>query len=201
MRRRIAFVSVIVLIALSFQEAAAAKGVSEAKMTWDGLATPIAIGPGASTGGATSLIRDTGVMPAMWLETPNPMLDAAPTDDLGPAITITWTVPGPMQVPDTIVQTIYLYAADGPLVFTPPGQPFFGHERTVGGWFRAPARLTATLQDLGAPSRAALESPSDETAADPWLPIGATLAGIAVVVALARIAARRRVALAATVAT
>jgi hypothetical protein len=193
MRHWILLASFLAVLAfVSAAPPAAAKGPSEAEVTWEGQAVPIRLGLGrGGPPGVDRLGRDTGLMAAMWRETPDPLLDAAPTDDLGSPVTISWTVPGPLPAADTIVQTVYPYAAGGPLVFTEPGQPFFGTEHTVGGWLRAPARLTTTLQDLGAPSRPA--PPSDGGFPVPWVAIGATLGGIALALTAARTVVRRRV--------
>ena len=53
---------------------------------------------------------------------------------------------------DTITQDLYPYAGGGrPVAYTPPGQPYFDGQRTVGGWYRADTDLRAMLVDEGLP--------------------------------------------------
>jgi hypothetical protein len=80
------------------------------------------------------------------------MLAAAPTTELGPRYTITYTLPGPTT--RGLRQDLYPYAAGGSVTYTKPGQPFFDGQRTRGGWYVAPARLKETLVALGLPPTA-----------------------------------------------
>ena len=170
-----------------------AKGPSGGTVEGEGLATPISItqGEGTTTGG--QLIEDVGFFDATFGQIPSHMLDSAPTDDLGPKLTIHWAVPGPNSEDDEIVQVLYPYADGGPVVYTEPGQVFFTTEHTRGGWFRTPAaeRLLTTLHGLGLPSRDALTA-SDAGGGTRWTPIGASLAAVILLVAGFAVALSRR---------
>jgi len=156
---------------------APAKGPSGGELHGGGLDAPIVIGFGEGTPGGDRLIEDVGFFDATFGQIPTRMLDDAPTTDLGPKLTLTWTVPGPTGVDDVIVQDVYPYAEGGPVTYTEPGQPFFGVERTVGGWFRSPARLVDALQELGLPDEGALSGTGDGGRTR-WAPIGASLAAV-----------------------
>jgi hypothetical protein len=156
MRARILLVAVCTLAMLAIPGTALAKGASQARLEGPGLATPITIsgdGEPGSGGRLAEFATQTGLFPAMFAETPNPMSATRPAGGLGPRYVITYTVPsGTGQ--DEIRQDLYPFAAGGPLTYTRPGQRFFGTEATLGGWFRGPATLLATLAKLGVPSRA-----------------------------------------------
>ena len=70
------------------------------------------------------------------------MLAAAPKEELGPKLVITWRLPDGGPAPRSVQQELYLYAEGGPLTYTAPDQPFMGGDRTTGGWFgtRSPSR-------------------------------------------------------------
>jgi hypothetical protein len=74
---------------------------------------------------------------------------------LGPRYTIIYTVPAVTPQPGAqlwrIRQDLYPRAADGPLVYTPPGQQGFGGPLPVTGWLRAGSGLPRTLAQLGIP--------------------------------------------------
>ena len=180
-----------------------AKGPSDAEITGPGIATPIAVGADFLH---ANLIEETGLYAAAFGQEPNPMLATAPRGELGPRFTIAWSLPwsdgGPTTV-EQIDQDVYPYAAGGPVLYTAPGQTFYGSERTRGGWFRAPATLVARLQTLGVPELAAItppaprapEAPRAEATANaglPLLPIGASLGLVFVATALILILRRRR---------
>ena len=52
-----------------------------------------------------------------------------------------------------IRQDLYPRAADGPLIYTPPGQSGFGQALQATGWLRGGPQLTRTLAHLGASPR------------------------------------------------
>ncbi len=131
------------------------------------------------------------------------LVPEAPTDDVGLALTVEWTMYNAMPAnPDyapRVIQTLYPHAAGGPLVHTDGGQRYFAQEVTKAGWFRAPDRLTVTLEALGVENDVRLPEPApdpasaaavpsvpaaDRSAAGPALSVAALLAvvaGVAVV--------------------
>jgi hypothetical protein len=140
---------VIALVVLAWPGVAHAKGPESATIEADNLTNPIAIsGPEGGGSDFWKLVEQSGFLPALFGQIPDPMLDAAPTDELGAALVVTWQLPSPANTTDVIRQTLYPNAAGGPLTYTEPGQPFFGSERSRGGWFRAPAELTATIERI-----------------------------------------------------
>jgi hypothetical protein len=149
----------IVAAALLLPAAAFAKGPSEAVVTGPGIDDDggIAI---TLMGDGADLTNSSGFFPAAFGQSPDPML-ASPPDgtQLGPKYTIHYTVPGPSGSEDTIVQDVYPYADPTPLTYTPPGQKFFGSQRTHGGWFVSSIGLRNVLVHAGLPA----ESPVADT--------------------------------------
>jgi hypothetical protein len=196
--KKLLFVPVLALV---FAAPALAKGPSEAEVTGPGIkggaihlgsSQPGDPGPGTPLG---DLVDKTGFFPAMFGQTPDPMLRSKPRGSLGPKYTITYRVPAPGGT-DTIRQDLYPYAAQGPLTYTKPGQEFFGSERTHGGWFQAPATLKSDLVDRGLPASAPSAGGSTD---DGFWPLStaltATLAaalGLALVAAGSIVLMRRR---------
>jgi len=145
--------------------AALAKGASAATIDGSGPG-----GPGNGPNGPITLRGDgelgtgtdlgtlaelAGLFPAMFGQSPDPMLHAAPAGPLGPHYTITWTVPEGDGAATLIRQDLYPYAAGGPLTYTKPGQRVFG-QGTRGGWYPASDSLRLNLISLGLPDRPAL---------------------------------------------
>jgi hypothetical protein len=109
-----------------------------------------------------TLAEDLGVWEAM--DTDATLAAEAPTDHLGPALTVVWTMydATPGQPPDPqITQTLYPFAGGGALVHTAPGQRIFADEM-VGGWFRAPERLVDSLARAGVEPDVLLPEPKPE---------------------------------------
>ena len=100
------------------------------------------------------LVESGGFFAAAFGQTPNPMLDERPEGALGPKYTIQYRVPGPNNEDDTLVQDVYPYAQPTAVTYMRPGQPFFGTERTRGGWFVGGAELKAVLVEAGLPATA-----------------------------------------------
>jgi hypothetical protein len=191
----------VLAFALVFAAPAFAKGPESARVEGPGLkggaitfgtAQPGDPEPGTPLG---DLVEKTGFFPAMFGQTPDPMLSSKPRGSLGPKYTITYRVPGPGRT-DTIRQDLYPYAAQGPLTYMKPGQAFFSSERTHGGWFRTPATLKSDLVDRGLPASAPGTGGSTD---DGFWPLStaltATLAaalGLALVAAGSIILMRRR---------
>ncbi len=182
---------------------AGAKGADGVTISGVGVPTPISVAADHPGEDLALLGEEAGFFPAVFSQTPDPMLSAPPTAALGPKLVMRWHVPSGESTADTISQDVYPYAEGGPLTYTAPGQTVFGTS-APGGWFRAPTGLVTTLTRLGVPDRVALVSaaaipaaaPSPAPSADlprtsvPWLPVGAaTIAVLAGVVMLTR---RRR---------
>jgi hypothetical protein len=142
--------------------AALAKGPSAATIEGSGPGGPgngpkgpITLRGDGELGSGTVLgtfVELAGFFPALFRQSPDPMLDAAPTKRLGPHYTITWKVPEGDGTAAKIRQDLYPYAAGGPLTYTKPGQQVFG-EGARGGWFRASDELRLELISLGLPKR------------------------------------------------
>jgi len=205
--RMLGVLSGAVVLVLAMAGPAGAKGVSQGEITGAGIDKPIVLGPG--TGGDVERVaEDLGAFAAAFRQEPNPMLAESPTDDLGPKLTITWTVPDGEGKPATITQDLYLYAADGPLTFTAE-QALWPGQDVLSGWFRADDDVVATLVGLGVPDRSTLEaagparvdaaaagarSSSGGDSGRPWLlvPVGAILAVVTIVGTRALAGRRRR---------
>jgi hypothetical protein len=121
-------------------------------------------GPGGPDGGITiagygenpgtplgDLTMQSGLIPAMFGQEPNPMLPGRPKGDLGPKYTITYTVPGPNNEIFRIRQDVYPYATPSPVTYVEPGQKIFD-AGTRGGWFQAGPELKETLVSAGLPA-------------------------------------------------
>jgi hypothetical protein len=180
--KRLSFV-LAVLAALALPAAAAAKGPDHASISGPGLTKPVVLGGnGEATGTALGqLAMLAGFFPAAFQESPDPMLDRAPTKQLGPKYRVRYRVPGPDNRTFWIDAELYPYAKGGALTHTKPGQRIFGMQ-TRGGWFPGGTRLRLALLHAGLPARAPSGSSASGTNA-------AFVAGIAVPGALALAAA------------
>jgi hypothetical protein len=195
------------LVLLAGAGPAAAKGPSSGEISGPGIDEPIVLEPEPESDGAM-LGDELGFFAAAFQQQPDPMLADAPTDDLGPKLTITWTVPDGEGTPATITQDLYLYAAGGPLTFTPE-QSLWPGQDVQGGWFRAPDDVVATLVGLGVPGRADLEQAappddiearaaaatrSDTGSGDPWplLPVAGGILAVVTIAGGGLLAGRRR---------
>jgi hypothetical protein len=119
--------------------------------------------PGSGTALA-NLADRSGLFPAMFGQSPNPMRAEAPTTRLGPRYVITWTIPDGAATAKRVRQDVYPYAAGGPVTYMKPGQPVFDQE-TFGGWFRATDSLRRQLIALGLPRKPPLAEPAGASAA------------------------------------
>jgi hypothetical protein len=145
---------------------ATAKGPTAARITGPGLSGPILLsGVGESGDGSPMAVLtvEGGFFPATFGESPDPMLPTKPSGELGPRYTVLYTVPGPTDKA-YIRQSLFPYVDGGPILYTPPNQPFFDGERTRGGWFRATTRLKAALVHAGLPETAPATGSSAEEA-------------------------------------
>jgi hypothetical protein len=156
----------LAIAALAVPATAAAKGPSGASI--DGPGT----GGGINLSGSLEAGTDfgdfttwTGFFPAVFRQTPDPMLDARPEGDLGPKYTVTYTVPGPNGETWKIEQDLYPYVKRGPITYMKPGQEIFETEGTRGGWYSAEIALTDLLVKLGLPATPPTTSTADDAAA------------------------------------
>lgn len=78
-----------------------------------------------------------------------------PTDALGPRYTARFITRLPQGIPE-VVQHLYPFAAEGPLIYTPPGQEAIGlRNRTApSGWFTLRRKLLNELEARGLPETA-----------------------------------------------
>lgn len=130
------------------------KGPSEAAIDIPGGPAIRFTGYGESSGTSLGdLTQQAGFFEAAFGQEPSPMLPSRPKGNLGPRYTITYTVPAGSGVADRIRQSLYPYAATGPVTYMQPGQKLFGEE-TPGGWFQADRQLKQLLVATGLPARA-----------------------------------------------
>jgi hypothetical protein len=152
--KRLSFVLVL-LAALALPVTAAAKGPDQASISGPGLGKTIVLG-GSGESMQTALGQVAmlaGFFPAAFQESPDPMLDRAPTKQLGPKYRIHYRVPGPNNQTFRIDADLYPYAKGGALTYTQPGQRIFGmHAR--GGWFLGGTQLRLALVHEGLPAHA-----------------------------------------------
>ncbi|MGH9119947.1 MAG: hypothetical protein ACRD0A_19390 [Acidimicrobiales bacterium] len=185
-------------------------GVAQAKVVpssgtieGEGLGRPIDIdGTNGTTSGSGDqffrLVEQAGFFAATMGLVPDPMMEEAPTTDLGPALIVTWHVEEHGVGEGTLHQTIYPDAAGGPLTHTPPGQEYFDGMTAPGGWFRAPAGIVGSLTALGVRVDELVETgPPPATGGAPspwpWVALALAAAGSAGAAYGAVIGARRRV--------
>ena len=196
--RRIVFLACLVsLAAVVIPTAALAKGASEATIVGPGLSAPIELGGSGEPGSGGELgdiAMSAGFFPAVFAQTPDPMLDERPEGSLGPKYTVTYVMPGPDNQRSELVQDIYPYAQPDPVTYTEPGQRYWTTERTRGGWYVATFEpLREQLVAAGLPATRPAVGGSDGDGF-PWILVG-TLGGVAVLLAAAVLAAlhgRRR---------
>jgi hypothetical protein len=174
MKHRVLVFAVLVAgTLLAAPTTALAKGASAATISADGsgggrLDRPITLRGNGEPGSGTDLgnLADlAGLFPAMF-EGDSSMLAEAPTKRLGPRYTITWTIPDGDGTDRRVVQSVWPYAAGGPVTYVKAGQPVLG-DRTRGGWFRATDSLRQNLVALGLPKQAALTEPAATPAPAP----------------------------------
>ena len=191
MKRLVVLFAAVALGAALVTSSALAKGASEATITGPGLGEGITLAGEGQVGGEQlmQLAEADGFFPAVFLRSPNPMLSTRPQGQLGLRYTIIYTMPGPEGV-DELRQDLYPYATPSPVTYVKPGQPFFGTEKTVGGWFVAAATLKDELVAVGLPD----DPPADVGGSRvPWA-VGAVAAVVAAlgVAGVAVLRSRRR---------
>ena len=92
---------------------ALAKGPSQATVTGPGLAEAIVL---AGLGDSSALTEQAGFFPAVFGQTPSPMIKR-PAGKLGPRYTIHYVVPGGNTKPYRITQYLYPYATGGAVTY------------------------------------------------------------------------------------
>src|SRR5688500_17892002 len=96
------------LTALVLPAAATAKGPNEATITGPGLDKAITItGPEEEGSELMTFAEQAGFFPAVFAQTPDPMLPERPKGSLGPKYSIEYNVPGPEGESYTIHQDLY----------------------------------------------------------------------------------------------
>jgi hypothetical protein len=125
--------------------------------------------PGSGTNLA-NLAKAAGMWALLFEDGPGGELTAAPaTANRGPRYTITWIFPNGAGTEDKVGQSVWPYAAGGPLTFMASGQPVLG-ATTKGGWFQAGDDLRQSLIALGLPSREPLTTTSPAATTAPATP-------------------------------
>ena len=164
--------------------AAFAKGPSEASISGPGLDKTITL---AGMGDSSDLTQDAGFFPAVFGQSPDPMLPGKPAGKLGPKFTIRYIVPGGNSTSFRLTQELYPYATGGALTYMKPGQAIFG-ATTNGGWYRGGDALERTLAKVGLPVTAPRADNSGWGPFPTWLVV---VAGVLVLVAASALAVRR----------
>ena len=178
-------------LALALAAPAAAKGPDQATITGPGLDGPIVLG-GDAEANTSSLfgrfVDDTGFVPGVFRQTPDPMLDDKPTAMLGRRYIIVYRVPDGNGGAATVRQELYPDAVGGAVTYMRPGQRIFGGDHaTRGGWFVSKySGLEATLDELGLPRRSDAQTETHRSLR--WLPLA--FAGLLLPAAF--VAVRRR---------
>jgi hypothetical protein len=174
-----AVLAVLVTLVVAGATPAGAKGATGGTIDGEGIDDAIAV--------PADLSGESGLYELIWETDGATRLAAAPTDDLGPRLVITWMLMGPNgDVP--IEQEVYPYAASGPVTYVAPGQPMWESARTLGGWATAPQGLVMRLEALGV-SRSAAVAGGGGTE---WAPIGASVMAMAALGIGVTLLSRRR---------
>jgi hypothetical protein len=204
MRRRALAILVLALLLAAVPTAAQAKGASAATISGGGPGGlpggPIELKGDGEPGAGTDLAilaEAAGVFALLWEDGTGAALASAPTTRRGPRYTITWTFPNGAGGEDKVLQSVWPYAAGGPVTFMASGQKVLDGA-TRGGWFRAADNLREQLVTLGLPDRPPLAAPAAPAPATPaptpapsspvwpWVAAGVGLVVVGAAVALAR---------------
>jgi len=175
-QRRVLAMLVLALLLAAVPTAAQAKGASAATISGGGSGGlpggPIDLAGDGEPGSGTdlaNLAEAAGVFALLWEDDgQSGALDAAPaaTGERGPRYTITWTFPNGAGGEDKVRQSVWPYAAGGPVTYMRPGQPVLD-STTKGGWYRSADNLRQTLITLGLPDRPPLAAPAPAASATP----------------------------------
>jgi hypothetical protein len=187
----------ISILALAVPAAALAKGASEATIEGPGLDGTVVVPGNGEDGGASTLGRLAelaGFFPAVFRQTPNPMLTKKPGLTLGPRYSVRYVMPGPNPTPSIIRQYVYPYAKPFPVSYTPPGQMFWDGQKTFGGWYQSTPDLKQALSEVGLPSTPPRGGSGGFWSSTPQLigTFGGAAAAVLAAAALALIFRRRR---------
>ena len=169
-RRRVLAMLVLALLLVVVPTAAQAKGATGATISGGGPGGlpggPINLKGDGEPGSGTNLAnlaQAAGVWALLFEDGPGGELASAPaTANRGPRYTITWIFPNGAGTEDKVRQSVWPYAAGGPLTFMASGQPVLD-ATTKGGWFQAADNLRQSLIALGLPSREPLTATSPAT--------------------------------------
>jgi hypothetical protein len=171
-QRRVLAMLVLALLLAAVPTAAQAKGASAATISGGGPGGlpggPIDLAGDGEPGSGTdlaNLAEAAGVFALLWEDGQGGALDAAPAapGERGPRYTITWTFPNGAGGEDKVRQSVWPYAAGGPVTYMRPGQPVLDGT-TRGGWYRSADNLRQTLITLGLPDRPPLAAPAGGSA-------------------------------------
>ena len=191
--RKLLTVLPLAAVALALAPGAAAKGPDRATVTGPGLDTALVV-RGAEAPGTPlmTLAESFGFFPAVFNQSPDPMLKQQPKVKLGPKYLVTYRVPGPNGSDSTIRQAVYPYAKPYPVSYTKPGQPFWDGQRTHGGWYEGNYRAKETLVAAGLPKTPPVGGGGGPDVL-PWIGGAALVLALLLGLALAaRLVARRR---------
>ena len=219
MKPRILATLALAALLLAIPTAASAKGASAATIDGGGSGGlpggPITVRGDGEPGSGTdlaNLAELTGLFSVVFEDGQGAVLQAAPTERLGPRYTIVWTFPGGDGKDRKVRQDVYPYAATGPVTWMAAGQPVFdATSRTTGGWFQANDSLRLNLISLGLPDRKPLAatdagkapapapaspaptaSPATGSGPAAWPRVVALVAGLLLVAGVAALGLRRR---------
>ncbi len=192
--RRMLVVAGVALVIASTMTSAWGKGPVKATLKGPGLEAPIKFGGGERPGSDVMLLAESsGLFPALFYESPSPMEDHRPVERLGSRYSVNYAIPVPAGGSGTVIQYVYPYAAEGPVTYTPAGQPFLEGDLTHGGWYEATSLLTSTLVSAGLPSEAPRSSPESPVQTPGSVAVWPVVGGIVILgVALTSVAIRRR---------
>jgi hypothetical protein len=159
MQRRVLVMLVLALLLAAVPTAAQAKGASAATISGGGPGGlpggPIDIKGDGEPGSDTDLANladSAGLFAVLFQDGSTAVPTALPAGDRGPRYTITWTFPNGAGSADKVRQSVWPYAAGGPVTYMAPGQPVLD-TTTMGGWYRAGDDLRQRLVALGLPPR------------------------------------------------
>jgi hypothetical protein len=195
--KRLSVLALAALTALAVSSAALGKGATQATISGPGLKKGGLVLKSDSGGDPSSgsrlgqLAEAAGFFPAVFNQSPDPMLRVRPKGSLGPKYTVEYVLPGPNNTTSTIRQDLYPYAKPYALSYTKPGQRFWDRGQTThGGWFLATSALRTTL---GLPEQAPATGGDDGSGWLRWVAAAITIAaGLSLVGVLTLVALRRR---------
>jgi hypothetical protein len=180
-RAALAMLALALLLAV-VPTAAQAKGASAATISGGGPGGlpggPISLkGDGEPGSGSdlSTLAEEAGMWAVLFEGGPAGGVETAPTPaaQRGPRYTITWTFPNGAGTADKVRQSLWPYAAGGPVTYLAPGQKVLD-TTTEGGWYKASDVLRRSLIELGLPDRPALTAPSGSAGAGSASPSAAS---------------------------